>query len=84
MTDAYTRAVNTGLTKTLAKKLGLPRPAMLRRHQPGAFAKPVLLPSTVDVAITPVTSEPEDGFAFVGWNAARMTRHFTGRVTPLA
>lgn len=36
MTDAYTRAVNTGLTKTVAKKLGLPRPAMLRRHKPGA------------------------------------------------
>ncbi|PZR53519.1 3-oxoacyl-ACP reductase [Xylanimonas oleitrophica] len=36
MTDAYTRAVNTGLTKTLAKKLGLPRPALLRRYKPGA------------------------------------------------
>ena len=36
MTDAYTRAVNSGVTKTIAKKLGLPRPAMLRRHKPGA------------------------------------------------
>ncbi|QAY69302.1 3-oxoacyl-ACP reductase [Xylanimonas protaetiae] len=36
MTDTYTKAVNTGMTKTLAKKLGLPRPALLRRHQPGA------------------------------------------------
>jgi 3-oxoacyl-[acyl-carrier protein] reductase len=35
MTDSYTRLVNTGLTKTLAKKLGLPRPAVLRRHKPG-------------------------------------------------
>jgi 3-oxoacyl-[acyl-carrier protein] reductase len=35
MTDSYTRLVNTGLTKTLAKKLGLPRPAVLRRHRPG-------------------------------------------------
>ncbi|MER7796811.1 3-oxoacyl-ACP reductase [Microbacterium sp. NPDC096154] len=35
MTDAYTRAVNTGLTKVLAKKLGLPRPALLRRYKPG-------------------------------------------------
>jgi 3-oxoacyl-[acyl-carrier protein] reductase len=35
MTDSYTRLVNTGLPKTVAKKLGLPRPAVLRRHKPG-------------------------------------------------
>ncbi len=35
MTDSYTRLVNTGLTKTLATRLGLPRPAVLRRHRPG-------------------------------------------------
>jgi 3-oxoacyl-[acyl-carrier protein] reductase len=35
MTDSYTRLVNTGITKTLAKKLGLPRPAVLRRYRPG-------------------------------------------------
>jgi 3-oxoacyl-[acyl-carrier protein] reductase len=47
MTDAYTRAVNTGLTKTIAKKLGLPRPALLRRYRPGAplTVGPVLLVS---------------------------------------
>ncbi len=36
MTDSYVKAVNSGFTKTLAKKLGLPRPAVLRRHRPGA------------------------------------------------
>ena len=35
MTDSYTRAVNSGFTKTLAKKLGLPRPAVLRRFRAG-------------------------------------------------
>ncbi len=35
MTDRYTALVNSGPTKTLAKKLGLPRPAVLRRHRPG-------------------------------------------------
>ncbi|ACZ32116.1 MaoC domain protein dehydratase [Xylanimonas cellulosilytica DSM 15894] len=43
------------------------------------FGKPVLLPGTVDVAITP----SDDGFAYVGWNAGRRLRHFTGAVTPL-
>ncbi|MCA5892071.1 3-oxoacyl-ACP reductase [Isoptericola sp. NEAU-Y5] len=36
MTDNYTKAVNSGFTKTLAKKLGLPRPAILRRHRAGS------------------------------------------------
>jgi len=35
VTDSYTKAVNSGLTKTLAKKLGLPRPAILRRFRAG-------------------------------------------------
>ncbi|WP_277207736.1 MaoC family dehydratase [Isoptericola croceus] len=43
------------------------------------FAKPVLLPGTVDMAITPET----DGFAYVGWNARRHRQHFSGAVTPL-
>jgi len=47
------------------------------------FAKPVLLPSTVAVAITPASTVPQDGFTFVGWNAARGLRHFSGAVTPL-
>ena len=35
MSDKYTIAVNSGLTKTAAKKLGLPRPAILRRYKAG-------------------------------------------------
>ncbi|GAA4723971.1 3-oxoacyl-ACP reductase [Isoptericola chiayiensis] len=35
MTDRYTKAVNSGFTQTLAKKLGLPRPAVLRRYRAG-------------------------------------------------
>ena len=34
MTDSYTRLANGGL-KPLVKKLGLPQPAILRRHKPG-------------------------------------------------
>ncbi len=35
MTDKYTQFVSRGLGKDLAKKLGLPQPVVLRRHQPG-------------------------------------------------
>lgn len=35
MNDAYLDLVNGGLTGTLAKKLGLPRPTPLHRHRPG-------------------------------------------------
>lgn len=35
MTDSYVQAVNSGFTKTLAKKLGIPRPAVLRRFRAG-------------------------------------------------
>ncbi|TAP43863.1 3-oxoacyl-ACP reductase [Arthrobacter sp. S39] len=35
MTDKYTQFVNRGLGKNVAKKLGLPQPAILRRYQPG-------------------------------------------------
>jgi 3-oxoacyl-[acyl-carrier protein] reductase len=35
MTDKYTRLVSKGLGKDLAKRLGLPQPAVLRRHTPG-------------------------------------------------
>lgn len=34
-TDAYLDLVNGGLTGTLAKRLGLPRPTPLRRYRPG-------------------------------------------------
>lgn len=35
MTDKYTQFVSHGIGKDLAKKLGLPQPAVLRRYQPG-------------------------------------------------
>ncbi|WP_104103617.1 3-oxoacyl-ACP reductase [Arthrobacter sp. 08Y14] len=34
MTDTYLKLVNTGFTRDLSKKLGLPRPAILRRFDP--------------------------------------------------
>ncbi|WP_461168674.1 3-oxoacyl-ACP reductase [Arthrobacter sp. Z1-15] len=39
MNDAYLNLVNTGITKEIAKKLGLPRPSILRRFDP---AKPLV------------------------------------------
>ncbi len=53
MTDTYTLFVNKGLGKTVAKKLGLPRPALLRRYKSGAplTVGPVLL--VADAASTP-------------------------------
>ncbi|WP_029291555.1 3-oxoacyl-ACP reductase [Cellulomonas sp. HZM] len=35
MTDTYLNLVNSGVTAKLAKQLGLPRPAPLRRYRPG-------------------------------------------------
>ncbi|MCU1548868.1 MAG: 3-oxoacyl-ACP reductase [Arthrobacter sp.] len=35
MTDKYTQFVSRGFGKDLAKRLGLPQPVVLRRHQPG-------------------------------------------------
>ncbi len=35
MTDKYTRFVSHGLGKDIAKRLGLPQPVALRRHEPG-------------------------------------------------
>lgn len=45
MTDKYAALVNQGLGKNLAKRLGLPQPAVLRRYQPGQplIAGPVLV-----------------------------------------
>ncbi|UFU06020.1 3-oxoacyl-ACP reductase [Ruania halotolerans] len=42
MTDTYLNLVNSGLTKEMAKKLGLPRPAELRRTDPGAVDQPLI------------------------------------------
>src|SRR5215218_10028996 len=35
MTDKYAQLVNHGLGRNVARKLGLPQPAVLRRYQPG-------------------------------------------------
>ncbi|SDT28699.1 3-oxoacyl-[acyl-carrier protein] reductase [Pseudarthrobacter equi] len=35
MADKYTQLVNQGLGKNVAKRLGLPQPALLRRYNPG-------------------------------------------------
>jgi 3-oxoacyl-[acyl-carrier protein] reductase len=35
MTDKYAQFVNQGLGRNVAKKLGLPQPAVLRRYEPG-------------------------------------------------
>lgn len=35
MTDTYAQFVNQGLGRNVARKLGLPQPAVLRRYQPG-------------------------------------------------
>lgn len=45
MTDTYTRLVSKGPGRDVAKKLGLPQPAALRRHEPGQplLAGPVLV-----------------------------------------
>jgi 3-oxoacyl-[acyl-carrier protein] reductase len=45
VTDTYLTLVNTGVTKTIAKRLGLPRPTPLRRYRPGQplVAGPVLV-----------------------------------------
>lgn len=61
------------------------------------FASPVLLPGTVDVAVSPRPHEPESstgeaprtqapgsaGYDVVGWDARRTRLHLTGTVRPL-
>ncbi|MCU1539986.1 MAG: 3-oxoacyl-ACP reductase [Arthrobacter sp.] len=48
MTDKYTQLVSRGLGRDIARKLGLPQPVPLRRHQPGdpLVAGPVLVQGT--------------------------------------
>lgn len=47
-TDTYLDLVNSGVTKNIAKKLGLPRPAVLRRTDPTSVDSP-LVPGPVVV-----------------------------------
>jgi len=50
MSDKYVKAVNSGFTAALAKRLGLPRPAILRRFTAGEplLRGPVLVLSAID------------------------------------
>ncbi|WP_418607760.1 hypothetical protein [Georgenia sp. SUBG003] len=41
MSDTYLELVNSGITASLAKKLGLPRPARLRRTDPASVDSPL-------------------------------------------
>ncbi|WP_163163687.1 3-oxoacyl-ACP reductase [Arthrobacter sp. Alg241-R88] len=45
MTDKYAQLVNQGLGRNVARKLGLPQPAVLRRYEPGQplIAGPILV-----------------------------------------
>ena len=45
MTDKYAQLVNQSLGRNVAKKLGLPQPAVLRRYEPGGplISGPVLV-----------------------------------------
>ena len=61
MTDTYRDLVNSGLPRTVAKKLGLPRPAVLRRHVPGA----PLVPGPVLVLSDSAASPEADALAEV-------------------
>jgi acyl dehydratase len=75
----YPRAIAHGMY-TAARALAEVGPARGGTYRwTVEFARPVLLPGTVDVAITP----GDDGFTYVGWNSGRRARHFTGTVTPL-
>lgn len=66
MSDRYLELVNTGLTKDIAKKLGLPRPAVLRRHRPGA----PLVPGPVLVVHDAASRADADALAeqLLGWD----------------
>ncbi|WP_024476516.1 3-oxoacyl-ACP reductase [Arthrobacter sp. CAL618] len=63
MTDNYLNLVNSGPAGKLAKKLGLPRPAVLRRHKQGAPLVPgPLLVLGAGAAADSLASE------LLGWN----------------
>jgi 3-oxoacyl-[acyl-carrier protein] reductase len=66
VTDTYLTLVNTGVTKKIARRLGLPRPVPLRRYRPGQplVTGPVLV--LHDAASTP-DADVVAG-ALVGWD----------------
>ncbi|SDS92717.1 3-oxoacyl-[acyl-carrier protein] reductase [Paraoerskovia marina] len=67
MADSYLKAVNSGVTKTLAKKLGLPRPAVLRRWAPG---QPLTTGPVLVVGGRPGVEDDADrvAAALLGWD----------------
>lgn len=73
MNDAYLNLVNTGITREIAKKLGMPRPSILRRFDP---AKP-LIPGPVLVL---GKGEAADALSqlLLGWDQD-VRRHATPR-----
>ncbi len=66
MTDTYLDLVNRGFTKTLAQRLGLPRPAVLRRYRAGE----PLLKGPVLVVHDDASSAAADALAetLLGWD----------------
>lgn len=69
MTDTYTRLVSKGPGRDVAKKLGLPQPAALRRHDPG---QPLLVGPVLVIG----SSAGADDLAreLLGWDA-EVRRH---------
>ena len=69
MTDTYTRLVSKGPGRDVAKKLGLPQPAALRRHEPG---QPLLVGPVLVIG----SSAGADDLAreLLGWDA-EVRRH---------
>lgn len=67
MSDAYLNAVNSGFMKTLAKKLGLPQPAPLRRFKAGrpVIPGPVLVLGPDDA---PQSDSDQVAAALLAWN----------------
>jgi len=67
VTDSYVQAVNSGFTKTLAKKLGLPRPAVLRRFRAG---DPLTVGPVLVLGGTPGVRDDADlvAEALLGWD----------------
>ncbi|MFF2031523.1 3-oxoacyl-ACP reductase [Arthrobacter sp. NPDC058192] len=63
MSDKYTQFVSHGLGKDIAKRLGLPQPVALRRHQPGSplIDGPVLVQGSTSGADSLAA-------ALLGWN----------------
>lgn len=66
MSDRYLDLVNSGVTKKVAKQLGLPRPSVLRRYVPGA----PLVPGPVLVVHDGAAEKDADTLAeaLLGWD----------------